>query len=185
MMAHTVFVLGALLHVTVADRTYSIISVVDQKPWSAVYLAKSSSEGETVVVKCTTPVHERSLRREFESMGKLRNERWSLRPIEMFEMNEKLCVSMAREGDDLRIRSRSYSSQSFPLVTVTSIGIALLDFLKELHFKHKLIHGDIHAANLATRIDDDEQLVVLDYGRALCSVIIFWRINDLQQAMRT
>lgn len=116
-----------------------------------------------IVVKCGPSKRMERYREEFGLMEQLRGESWAIQPIEFFVQGDSPCIvmeSLNRDFGDVR----RHTEHVWPLETVASIGLGLVEALKTLHFRHHLFHKDMHSGNIGTRKSDPSQLVIFDYG---------------------
>lgn len=122
-----------------------------------------SLNGVEVVKKCGPVTMVEQYTNEYSTMELLRVEPWAVEPFEFFVSAGRPCILMELLGDDLA-KIRSSNSSVWPIETVVSIGISLIDALKELHFRFGLAHTDLHSGNIAVRKNDSSKLVIFDYG---------------------
>jgi hypothetical protein len=141
---------------------YALLNRIDMGGNGKVYTAKSPS-GEEVVLKCGPANAVTKYEAEFATMLTLGAKNWSVTPIESFMNGDSPCIVMEQLGDDLS-RIRGTSTGVWPIATVASIGVGIIDALIDLHFDFKLTHSDMHPANIAVRKNDSSKLVVFDYG---------------------
>jgi hypothetical protein len=97
---------------------------------------------------------------------------WAVRGYEVFNTTgtsasasgiQTQCLSMQLLGKSIRqIRQERYTP--FSLTTLASIGIQMLDIIRDLHERYSLYHADIHAGNWVVRLDNPNKISLIDYG---------------------
>jgi len=58
-----------------------------------------------------------------------------------------------------------YTSGRLPFIDAIRYGIQMIRLLEQLHGMN-IIHGDAHMGNFASRLDEPEKLIMIDFGRA-------------------
>ncbi len=142
-------------------RTYVLQATVGRGTHGRVYAARCAL-GD-VIIKCGKPERLGYYEEEFRKMELLKDASWSVKPIEFFRDKQDPCIAMELLGMDTYKR-RDNSNGHWPIVTISSIGVAMFQALQEMHFKHGMFHRDMHPGNVAVRVNDPRELVILDYG---------------------
>ena len=126
--------------------------------------------GKQVVVKCarkggmTLEYYD-----EQKKLSEMIMESWAPRLIEYFVSGPtKLpCIVQERLGSDLgRIRDELFPAKTkLPLETLGSLGVLMVDAIRQLHTKYGYNHRDLHAGNWMVS-STREQLKLIDFGDA-------------------
>jgi hypothetical protein len=160
---------------------YELVRRIDKRGSGIVHIV-TNTEGEELVLKCGPPHQEQKYIKEYIMMGRLESKSWSVKPVEQFMNGTSPCVVMELLGSDMK-GLRKASTKTWPMTTVASIGIAMIDALIDLHFNYHLVHSDLHPGNVAVRKNDPTQLVVLDYGDMRAASTPMNYRTDLMDAM--
>jgi hypothetical protein len=72
---------------------------------------------------------------------------------------------MEKVGESLYSIMLKSKGGRIPFRQAIKYGIKMIELLKKLH-SHNIIHGDAHLGNLATRLDNPNELMLIDFGRA-------------------
>lgn len=152
---------------TVLQQRYRIDKQIGQGGMGAVYVSTDERFGSTVAIKetlCNDDNFRKALEREARLLNSLKHAALP-RVTDHFEENEGLFIVMEFiPGDDLSVILER-DAKPFPVETVETWAVQLLDALEFLHTQEiPVVHRDIKPQNL--KVTDRGQIILLDFGLA-------------------
>jgi hypothetical protein len=132
---------------------------------------KGRPDVEYTIIKCAKDRGADRYQAEFDYMQLLRDQPWSVRPREFFMFKDKPCFSMEELNPTISsVRNKFPKGFAWPMPTLVSIAIGMVDAFETIHTQYELSHADFHMGNLATRkirgsrLPVSTELVLFDYG---------------------
>ena len=145
--------------------------------------------GKRYALKKSKDRYDDSVKEEYEIMNELKAEEGFPKAHAFFKCDGKDCLVMDLVGPV--ISSLQRQMPRFPLETVGSIGIQLIDRIEALH-KHGIVHGDLYRNNMSPGKGlNKTKMFAIDFGQVkskrsrkfdvksvLCTILGLLKINE-------